>query len=210
MKVATSVLSCSNTIEDCMTELNQTSSNYLHLDVMDGNFVTNNTVDMMDKVLKYNQLPLDIHLMVKDVDYYITKYQSFHPDYITFHIEVSKETERLIKKVKSLGIKVGLALNPETDISLLEPYLREIDLVLVMSVTPGKGGQSFRMEALNHIQYLIQKREENGYHYQVEVDGGIKDDTISLVNNVDIVVSGSYIISGIYEEQIQKLRKKCK
>lgn len=210
MKIATSVLSCSTKIEDCMTELNQTSSNYLHLDVMDGNFVSNDTVDMMDEVLKYNQLPLDIHLMVEDVDAYITKYQSFHPTYMTFHIEASKETEKVIKRVKSFGIKVGIALNPETEISLLELFLKDIDLVLVMSVTPGKGGQSFRPEALEHIRYLIQKREENGYQYEIEVDGGIKEDTISLVSNVDMVVSGSYIINGIYEEQIQKLREKCK
>lgn len=209
MKVSTSVLSTPIPVEDCIIRLNETSSDYLHLDVMDGKFVSANTVRMMDEVVSYNKLPLDIHLMVEDVNYYIEKYQVFHPQYLTFHVEAVKEIEKTIQKVKEKGIKVGLALNPDTDVHTLDLYLDQIDLVLIMSVIPGAGGQTFKKEVLSHINYFLEKRKSKGYHYQIELDGGINKDTISFVSNVDMVVSGSYIVSGNYEERIQNL-KKCK
>lgn len=210
MKVSTSILSTTEPVATCMRKLNETSSDYLHLDVMDGKFVPNHTVTMMEEAVTYNQLPLDIHLMVEDVDFYITKYRELKPEYITFHIEVEKEIPTLIDKIKSFGIKVGLAINPNTDIHLLDPYLALLDLVLVMSVTPGKGGQTFQREALNHIAYLQEKRQQNSYSFQIEVDGGINHHTISFVKDVDLVVSGSYIINGNYEERIKDLKERCK
>lgn len=210
MKVSTSILSTIESVENCMRKLNETTSDYLHLDVMDGKFVTNNTVEMMEKAVTYNKLPLDIHLMVEDVDFFIIKYQALKPEYITFHIEVGKEIQTLIDKIKSFGIKAGLAINPNTDIHLLEPYLEFLDLVLVMSVTPGKGGQTFQKEVLNHITYLLKERQRNSYQFQIEVDGGINESTVVLVKNVDIIVSGSYIINGNYDEKINKLKEKCK
>lgn len=206
MKVSTSVLSIYDNVENCIDKLNQSTSDYLHLDVMDGKFVSQNTVNIMDEVLKYNKLPLDIHLMVEEVPVFINKYQDYKPVFITFHIETKIEHMKLIKDLKEKGIKVGLSINPDTDINLLNSYLDELDLILVMSVTPGAGGQSFNEMALEKINYLYEQREKNNYHYLIEVDGGINENTIKFVQKADIVVSGSYITSGVYEERIQILK----
>lgn len=206
MKVATSVLTVTEEIKQVVTQLNETSTDYLHLDVMDGKFVENNTIKQMDTVLIYNTKPLDIHLMVKDVIPFIQKYQNYHPEYITFHTEIKEDILSIIHLIKSYGIKVGLAFNPDTVLSRLMPYLPYLDLVLVMSVKAGYGGQTFDERTEERIETLFRLRNELGYHYQIEVDGGINSDTISKVEKTDIVVSGSYIMNGNYEERIVDLR----
>lgn len=207
MKVATSVLTITENIKDVVERLNHTTTDFLHLDVMDGKFVENNTVEQMDTVLQYNKKPLDIHLMVEDVLPFVQKYQQYHPEYITFHVELDTDILSVIKVVKKNGIKVGLALNPDTDLSLLLPYLSELDLVLVMSVKAGYGGQVFDERTKERIETLLRLRDELGYHYQIEVDGGINSDTVAKVDQADIVVSGSYIMNGDYQDHIQKLKK---
>lgn len=206
MKISTSVLSVTDHIERTVSTLNQTTTDYLHLDVMDGKFVENNTIKQMDTVLMYNTKPLDIHLMVENVMPFIEKYKTRKPDYITFHVEIKEDILSIIHLIKSYGIKVGIACNPNTDVSTLLPYLPHVDLILVMSVEAGYGGQVFDVGTPEKIEALIRLRNEKKYHYAIEVDGGIDSDTVSKVKKADIVVSGSYIMNGNYEERITELR----
>lgn len=207
MKVSTSILSIKESIEEAIDKLNNSSTDYLHLDVMDGKFVKGETITIMDNALKYNHKPLDIHLMVTDINYYVNKYKDYHPEYITFHIEaVNNNVKEIINTIKKENIKVGISFKPDTEIDSIYPYLNDIDLVLVMSVEPGAGGQQFMASSTSKIVELKRLRELNKYHYVIEVDGGINSDTIRYVKDSDIIVSGSYITTGNYEENICKLK----
>lgn len=207
MKVATSVLTVTEDIKSAVERLNQTTTDFLHLDVMDGKFVENNTISQMDMVLGENKKPLDIHLMVDDIFPFIEKYRNDKPEYITFHIEVNQDITSMIRLIKGYGIHVGIALNPDTPLSKIFPYLSMIDLVLVMSVKAGYGGQTFDERTPERIEELIAIRNKQQYSYQIEVDGGINQNTISKVEKADIVVSGSYIMNGDYQKQIDQLKK---
>lgn len=172
--------------------LDNTNCDYIHIDIMDNIFVPNNNEYTENYI--FNK-PTDIHLMVEDVDTYIDKYKNLKPDYITFHLEVKQDIEYLINKIKDLGIKVGISIKPNTDIDLIKPYLKDIDLVLVMSVEPGFGGQKFIDNSTNRINYLYELKQEYNYNYVIEVDGGINDETITKCSNADIKVVGNYITS---------------
>lgn len=203
--IAVSILGIKEDKLNNYKKIDNTSCDFIHLDVMDGMFVENK-VDF-DFNYEFNK-KVDIHLMVKDVKKYIDKYKKLKPEYITFHVEVEEEIDRLIQLIKSNNIKVGISIKPNTDINLLNKYLPYIDLVLVMSVEPGRGGQKFIEESTNKINYLKELKEKNNYSYLIEVDGGINYDTISKVSNADIKVVGSYITnSEDYQEQINKLKK---
>ena len=202
--IAVSILGIKEDKLNNYKKIDNTSCEYIHLDVMDGIFVENK-VDF-DFNYHFNK-KLDIHLMVKDVEEYINKYKVLNPDFITFHIEVEEDIDKLIKILKDNNIKVGISIKPNTDINLLNKYLPYIDLVLVMSVEPGRGGQKFIEESINRINYLKNLREKNNYNYLIEVDGGINKDTINKVSNADIKVVGSYITnSDDYENQIKNLK----
>lgn len=206
MKISTSILSVQDHINDCLEKLNHTDTDYIHLDVMDGKFVSHKTNDYMP--LK-NQLlkPLDIHLMVEDVPAYFEHYIALKPDYITFHVEVSTKIEKLIHMIHEKNIKVGISLKPNTPVSFLIPYLDEVDLVLVMSVEPGAGGQTFLESASDKIRFLDRMRKERNYHYVIEVDGGINEKTKKQCIGADILVSGSFITNhDDYQHQIDMLR----
>ncbi len=181
-------------------------TDYMHYDVMDGLFVSNKTIPFsLMKDICVNG-PKDIHLMVYDVKKYVDLYSRLKPDYITFHVEATPDVVSIIGYIKSKGIKAGLAINPNTDISLILPYLDQVDLVLVMSVMPGAGGQSF-IDVTDRIDYLLEIRRKKGFDFIIEVDGGINDKTINLVRKVDMVVSGSFITdSDDFKGQIDKLR----
>ena len=209
MKISTSMLSVTQDKKEKMNELNESITDYFHVDVMDGNFVSNNTVKEMDEFLNDSEKPLDIHLMVQDIKSYINKYISFQPKIITFHVEVNTvNLEECIDKVQANAILAGLAINPETDLELLTPYLEKIDVVLIMSVHPGKGGQSFMKEkTIQKLKQLQEKRCQNHLYYLIEVDGGINLDTISFVKDADIIVSGSYITNGNINENIMRLKE---
>ena len=144
--------------------------------------------------------------MVKDIKKYVREYSRLKPDYIIFHYEATKEINEIINYIKLLNIKVGIAINPDTDVNVLDPYLDIIDLVLVMSVFPGKGGQTF-INIKDKIDYLYSIREKYNLKYQIEVDGGINNDTIKQIPKADIAVVGSYITnSNDYKSQIEKVR----
>lgn len=206
MKISTSILSIKEEKDKKIKNLSNTSTDYIHLDVMDGKFVPSKVdfIEEKDLLLEIKK-PLDIHLMVEDVEKYIDLYKSFNPTYITFHIEVNKDINDLISKVKSIT-KVGISIKPDTDIEKIKPYLNQIDLVLIMSVEPGKGGQSFIESSVQKIEELYDIREKNNFDYVIEVDGGINSETIKKVSKCDIAVSGSYVTnSDDYEKQIRNL-----
>ncbi len=204
MKIATSYLKIQDEKEN-IEKLNE-YADIMHYDIMDGNFTSNKTIPF-DKVC-FNTANVtkdkDIHLMVTDIYNYIDCYSKLNPYNITFHIEIGN-TSSIINYIRSKGIKVGLALNPDTLVSEIIPYLKDVDIVLVMSVVPGAGGQKF-IDISSKIEYLYNYRQENNLSYKIEVDGGINDVTIKLIKKADIAVVGSFITnSDDYKKQILKL-----
>ena len=172
---------------------------------MDGNFVEkiNEPYDEM-KDLELNK-KLDVHLMVSEPESYILKYKELNTEYITIHDEIDKDKFELLEVIKSYGIKCGIAINPATPVENLEKYLNVVDLILIMSVVPGKGGQSFIEESTKKVDKVREMVNKTGRDILINVDGGIKDNTIDKVRNADMVVSGSYVLNGNYEERIRSL-----
>ena len=198
MKISASFLTIDNI--DNVNKLVDCDIDYLHLDIMDGIFVNNKN----EAINITNKKPLDVHLMVNDVYKYIDIYKNLNPLFITFHYEAVTDILEVVNYIKKFNIKVGLSIKPSTKVEEIIPYLPYLDLVLVMSVEPGQGGQPFIMDTVDKIKKL---KELKG-NYLIEVDGGINDNTIKLVNDADIVVVGSYITSGDYEERIRNLKEK--
>ena len=165
--ISASFLSIKDNIKDNIKKLDSTSIDMLHVDIMDGVFVENKTwsIDEVNTLLINTTKPKDVHLMVKDVKKYIDDFKLLNPNYITFHYEAVDNVLEVINYIKELGIKVGLSIKPHTSVDSIKKYLNDIDLILVMSVEPGKGGQKFIENSINKINYLDQLREENNYHY---------------------------------------------
>lgn len=211
MKISASFLSIQEPIKENINKLTKTAIDYLHLDIMDGIFVKNKTWDMDEiKDIINDNKPFDIHLMVKDVYAYIDAFKLLKPAFLTFHYEIEHDIMEVIRYVKNLGISVGLSIKPNTDIQEIIPFLPFIDLVLVMSVEPGEGGQSFLEQSVNKIEKLADYRDSHQLAFQIEVDGGINQDTITKIKQADIAVVGSYITNGNYEERIATLKSKIK
>ena len=197
VKVAPSILSANfnNLIEEIKSVDN---AKYLHIDVMDGKFVPNITIGplvMKNFKKEINNMVMDVHLMIADPVKYAPEFAKAGADIITFHYEAVKFAEPAIEEIKKIGVKVGISIKPLTDINVLDDLLDKVDLVLIMSVEPGFGGQEFIPSALDKIRYLADKRKEKGYNYLIEVDGGINKETAKLCAEagVDILVAGSYI-----------------
>ena len=205
MKIAASILDCKDRINGVL-ELNRTNISYVHIDVMDGKFVADTQfsikeINAINMVTKY---PMDVHLMVENPLDYIKNLGNMNIEFITIHLEITKNIDEIISKIKELGYKVGLSIKPNTNIRELEAYLDDIDMVLVMSVEPGLGGQVFIEETVDRIKEL--KNLIGNRNILIEVDGGINNETISKVENIDIAVVGSYITkSDNYYGQVEKL-----
>lgn len=208
MKVAVSYLK-SDDYKACIKMINSTSADYLHVDMCDGRYVEskNFTIGELNELLKISTKPLDVHLMVEDPDKYIDKLAMLNTETITFHKNGSKNPLGTIEHIKSVGLKVGMAINPDENIDSIKDYINIIDEVLVMSVVPGKGGQKFMPEVLATVEKL--KELKPNYHYIIAMDGGINGDTINEIKNynIDLIISGSYITcSDNFEESIGTLR----
>lgn len=206
MKISVSYLSSRFDKKTTLKKIVESKADYLHVDLMDGKYVDNKnfTINEVLNDLKSIYLPLDIHLMVNNPDKYLEKLGSLNAEFITFHPSTSKNPNKTIEKIKSLGINVGIAINPNEDIHLIDEYLDKIDLVLIMSVYPGKGGQEFIPEVIEKLDYLKDK------NIIVAIDGGINNETIKLIEdkNIDIIVSGSYVCSSDdFDNQIANLKK---
>lgn len=211
MEISTSILDASNHI-DSILQLNDTNTSYIHIDVMDGQFVPNvafQDIGQIKELQRVSKYPLDIHLMVVDPILYIKKLNHMNIGFITVHLELDGDLHQIIRGIHDMGYRAGISIKPNTDIHDLDDYLEEIDLVLVMSVEPGYGGQKFLDGTVMRVLELKRKILENHYSVLIEVDGGINEDTIDLLKDVDIAVVGSYIIkSDNYDEKIEFLRNR--
>ena len=210
MKVSASFLSIEDQLEDKIQTLAHANPDYLHLDSMDGNFVPRKTwsKDEMKTLLKDIDTPLDVHLMVEDIEMCAREFSELHPEFITFHIEATRRPEEIIRFIHHLGCRVGITLNPNTSLENIIPYLGKVDLVLVMSVEAGAGGQEFLQNSIDRIHRLEDIRKQNGYEYLIEVDGGINEVTAFYCRNADILVAGSYITkSDDYGRAIEELKR---
>ena len=209
MKISVSYLSSKKSMRETIRLIEETTADYIHVDLMDGGFVPhkNFTIDEVLALLGEHKKPLDIHLMVFDPIIYIEELAKLKPKYITFHVEATKDIVKTIEEIRKYGIHVGLSIKPNTDLYELMPYLSLVDLVLLMSVEPGAGGQEFIFDSVARLQELVKVREENHLSFKIEMDGGINKDTIKLVKELDIAVSGSFICKGEnYQEKINELR----
>jgi len=173
---------------------------------MDGKFVPNYTYNhsMLKDIKPYSKQFFDCHLMIIEPEKQYHKYIEAGADLVTFHLEAAADPLDLITKIKRRRKKVGISIKPNTAIDLLEPYLPLVDLVLVMSVEPGKGGQKFLTNSLDKIRYLNQKRKDNNYDYLIEVDGGINFVTAEQVRDAgcDVIVVGSFIFNKDNREEL--------
>lgn len=208
MKVSVSFLKTKDNLVQTLKRIEQTDCDYIHVDVEDGIFVPNKT-GVIQSNLQNSLKKLDVHLMCAHPSNFIEIYKNLNTEYITIQAEIKENLNSLINKIKAYNLKVGIALNPETSIKEIKPYLNLIDQVLVLSVHPGKGGQEFIKDVIPKIEELIKLRNENNYHYIINVDGGINDKTINYLKDkqVDMVVSGSFVcLASDYQQQINKLR----
>lgn len=208
MKIAVSYLKSNYNLNETIEKINNTDADYIHVDVMDGKFVKNKTYEYNElKILQNSKKPLDVHLMVSNPIKYILDYKNLKPEFITIHSEIDKNIGDFIDLIHSFGIKVGISIKPKTSIETIEGYLNKIDNILIMSVEPGLGGQKFMDSIIYKIDILNKLRKENNYKYVISIDGGINNETIAKVRNVDFVISGSYIcMSDNYQEKINELR----
>ena len=208
MKVSASFLS-SYYIEEDIMKLNETDVDFIHVDVMDGKFVRKKTLPFraMKNIYKFTSKRLDVHLMTIKPQKLIKKYAQLNTEYITIHVELEEDIDALIDLVHNYGIKCGLSIKPNTPIEVLDPYLDKIDMVLFMSVEPGKGGQEFIPETLVKIKEFKKKIKEQKKNIVISVDGGIHLDNCKKLRQADIIVSGSCIInSDNFQDTITKLR----
>ena len=212
--IAPSILSANfaNIQRDIKIVENETKCKYLHIDVMDGNFVPNISIGQpfIKSFRKISNMIFDVHLMVEKPERYIEDFKKSGADILTVHCEATTHLHRTLSQIRQCGMKAGVTLNPATPIETLLPILDIVDLVLVMSVNPGFGGQSFISNSLYKLQKLQEYKKEYGYDYIIEVDGGVNEKTIKQVSNAgaELIVAGSAVFNenGI-KNNIEKLEK---
>ncbi len=215
-KIAPSILSADfSRLGDEVRAVAAAGADYIHIDVMDGHFVPNITIGplIVDAVRKVTTLPLDVHLMIENADRYIPDFAKAGADIIVVHAEASVHLHRTIQLIKSLGKKAGVSLNPATPLSALDYVLDELDLVLLMTVNPGFGGQSFIEACLPKIHALRAMLDRRGCDAELEVDGGVKIDNIDRIAHAgaDVFVAGSAVFgSDNYEATIKELKRRAK
>ncbi|EMF0149300.1 ribulose-phosphate 3-epimerase [Enterococcus hirae] len=198
MKIAPSILSADfSNLQRDIELVEKGGADYIHVDVMDGQFVPNITFgpNIVQAIRPITKLPLDVHLMIVDPEKYIPAFAKAGADIITVHVEATPHIHRALQMMKDLGVKSGVVINPGTPITMIKHVLPIADQVLVMTVNPGFGGQSFIEETVEKIAGLSELREQNNWHYSIEVDGGIVPETAQICQKAgaDVFVAGSYI-----------------
>jgi ribulose-phosphate 3-epimerase len=212
MKIAPSILSADfSRLGDEIRAIDQAGADYVHIDVMDGHFVPNITIGplVVDAVRRVTDLPLDVHLMIEHPDRYVGDFARAGADLIVVHVEATTHLHRTIELIRSCGKKAGVSLNPATSLATLDMILPDLDLVLLMTVNPGFGGQSFIESCLPKIAQLRQRIDQLGKPIELEVDGGVKIDNIARIAaaGADVFVAGSAVFgAGDYAATIGQLR----
>ena len=214
IKISPSILSCNfNKLGEEIKSLEKAGADLIHIDVMDGHFVPNITIgpEVIKKIRPLTKVPFDVHLMISPVDNFIEDFANAGSDIITIHPEATKDLKKSIELIKKFDKKVGISLNPNSEISLVEPYLNDIDLILVMSVNPGFAGQKFKPEVLKKLEKIKKIIVSKNLKIDLEIDGGINfQNSIDAKNaGANILVSGSTIFNennGDLKKNIDLLR----
>ena len=215
-KIAPSLLSADfSRLGDEVRAVAAAGADYIHVDVMDGHFVPNITIGplVVEAVRKVTDLPLDVHLMIENPDLYVPDFAKAGADIIVVHAEASHHLHRTVQLIKSLGKKAGVSLNPATPLQYLDYILEELDLVLLMTVNPGFGGQSFIEACLPKIHALRAMLDKRGLETELEVDGGVKTSNIDRISHAgaDVFVAGSAVFgSSDYVATISELKRRAK
>lgn len=191
-----------------VTRITKAGADWVHVDVMDGHFVPNLTIGApVVKALKpVSRLPLDVHLMIETPEKYIEDFARAGADYLTIHVESSADVAGCLRRIRDLKVKPGITLRPATQVESIFPFLAMVDLVLVMTVNPGFGGQSFMHDQVNKISAIRQELKRIHHSALIEVDGGINDETAREVREADVLVAGNFVFTGDVHERISRLK----
>ena len=212
VKIAPSILSADfSRLGEEVKAVEEAGADWIHVDVMDGRFVPNITIGplVVESLRKVTDLPLDVHLMIENADLYIEDFAKAGADIISVHVEACPHLHRTIQSIKENGAKAGVVLNPATTLFALDEIIEQVDMVLLMSVNPGFGGQKFINSVLSKIELLRNTLNESGVELDLQVDGGIKPDNVAIIKEAgaNVLVAGSAIFgSDDYKKAIEELR----